>query len=72
MGGSIPVAVDFQEALGAPMVISGLSQPGSGAHSPHERFSLDHFHKGIAMLIRFMQGVAGGPRAKTGLRGDPA
>jgi len=61
MGGSIPVAVDFQEALGAPMVISGLSQPGSGAHSPHERFSLDHFHKGIAMLIRFMQGLRGVP-----------
>jgi acetylornithine deacetylase/succinyl-diaminopimelate desuccinylase-like protein len=57
-GGSIPVAVDFQEALGAPMVISGLSQPGSGAHSPHECFSLDHYHRGIEMLIRFMGGLA--------------
>ncbi|MEP7106220.1 MAG: M20/M25/M40 family metallo-hydrolase, partial [Chloroflexota bacterium] len=62
MGGSIPVAIDFQEALGAPMVVSGLSQPGSGAHSPHERFSLDHFHKGIAMLIRFMDGIGNGSR----------
>ncbi len=57
MGGSIPVAIDFQEALGAPMVVSGLSQPGSGAHSPQERFSLDHFHRGIEMLIRFMEGL---------------
>ena len=63
MGGSIPVAIDFQEALGAPMVISGLGQPGNGAHSPHEGFSLDHFHRGIEMLIRFMQGIAGSPRA---------
>jgi acetylornithine deacetylase/succinyl-diaminopimelate desuccinylase-like protein len=57
-GGSIPVAVDFQEALGAPMVISGLGQPSAGAHSPHECFSLDHYHRGIEMLIRFMGGLA--------------
>ena len=56
-GGSIPVAVDFQEALGAPLVISGLAQPGSGAHSPHECFSLDHFHRGVEMLIRFLGGL---------------
>jgi acetylornithine deacetylase/succinyl-diaminopimelate desuccinylase-like protein len=53
-GGSIPVAVDFQEALGAPMMISGLSQPGAGAHSPNEHFSLDHFHRGTEALIRLM------------------
>ncbi len=58
MGGSIPVAVDFQEALGAPMVIGGLGQPGSGAHSPHERFSVDHFHRGIETLIHFLHGLA--------------
>jgi acetylornithine deacetylase/succinyl-diaminopimelate desuccinylase-like protein len=53
-GGSIPVAIDFQEALGAPMMISGLSQPGSGAHSPNEKFSLEHFHRGTEALIRLM------------------
>jgi acetylornithine deacetylase/succinyl-diaminopimelate desuccinylase-like protein len=53
-GGSIPVAIDFQEALGAPMMISGLSQPGSGAHSPNEHFSLDHYHRGTEALIRLM------------------
>ncbi len=62
MGGSIPVAIAFQQALGAPMVISGLGQPGSGAHSPQECFSLEHFHRGIEMLIRFMAGVAAGSR----------
>jgi acetylornithine deacetylase/succinyl-diaminopimelate desuccinylase-like protein len=53
-GGSIPVASDFQEALGAPMMISGLAQPGAGAHSPNEHFSLDHFHRGTEALIRLM------------------
>src|SRR5207237_656127 len=31
-GGSIPVTVDFQEAVGAPLMVSGLTQPGGGAH----------------------------------------
>jgi len=53
-GGSIPVAIDFQEALGAPMMISGLSQPGSAAHSPNEKFSLDHFHRGTEALLRLL------------------
>jgi acetylornithine deacetylase/succinyl-diaminopimelate desuccinylase-like protein len=56
-GGSIPVAIDFQEALGAPMVISGLAQADSAAHSPNEKFSLDHYHRGIEMLLRFMYGL---------------
>ncbi|HSR23919.1 MAG TPA: dipeptidase [Candidatus Eisenbacteria bacterium] len=53
-GGSIPVALDFQEALGAPLMISGLSQPGAGAHSPNEHFSLDHYHRGTEALLRLM------------------
>jgi len=57
-GGSIPVALDFQEALGAPIVISGLSQPGSGAHGPNEHFSLDHYRRGIETLLRFYWGLA--------------
>src|SRR6266700_2334621 len=51
-GGSIPVAADFQEALGAPMMISGIAQPGAGAHSPNEHLSLDHFHRGTEALSR--------------------
>jgi len=53
-GGSIPVAIDFQEALGAPMMISGLPQPGAGPHSPNEHLSLDHYHRGTETLIRLM------------------
>ncbi|HKA13072.1 MAG TPA: M20/M25/M40 family metallo-hydrolase [Candidatus Dormibacteraeota bacterium] len=58
-GGSIPVAIDFKEALGAPMMISGLAQPGAGAHSPNEHFSLDHFHRGTEALIRLMWSLGG-------------
>lgn len=54
MGGSVPVAIDFQEALGAPMVISGLAQADSAAHSPNEKFRIDHYHRGIEMLLHFM------------------
>jgi acetylornithine deacetylase/succinyl-diaminopimelate desuccinylase-like protein len=53
-GGSIPVATDFQEALGVPMMISGLPQPGAGAHSPNEHLSLDHYHRGIEALLHLM------------------
>lgn len=53
-GGSIPIAADFQRALGTPLVISGLAQPGAGAHAPNEHFSLDHYaarHRGAAALL---------------------
>ncbi|HEY4025860.1 MAG TPA: M20/M25/M40 family metallo-hydrolase [Candidatus Dormibacteraeota bacterium] len=53
-GGSIPVAIDFQEALGAPLMISGLAQPGAGAHGPNEHFSLDHYHRGTEALLHLM------------------
>jgi acetylornithine deacetylase/succinyl-diaminopimelate desuccinylase-like protein len=58
-GGSVPVAIDFLEALGAPMVVSGLPQPDSAAHSPNESYDLDHYHRGIEMLIRFMAALPG-------------
>ena len=53
-GGSIPVTVDFQEAVGAPLMVSGLTQPGGGAHSPNERLSLDNFHRGTEALVRLL------------------
>jgi len=53
-GGSIPVAIDLQEALKAPMVSSGLPEADSAPHSPNEHYNLDHYHRGIEMLIRFM------------------
>jgi acetylornithine deacetylase/succinyl-diaminopimelate desuccinylase-like protein len=53
-GGSIPVAVDFQEAVGAPLVISGIAQADSAAHSPNERLAVDNYLRGIETGIRFI------------------
>jgi acetylornithine deacetylase/succinyl-diaminopimelate desuccinylase-like protein len=53
-GGSIPVSVDFQRTMGAPMVITGFNQPGAGAHSPNEHMTLEYFHRGVEFMLRYM------------------
>jgi acetylornithine deacetylase/succinyl-diaminopimelate desuccinylase-like protein len=58
MGGSIPVAVDFQEALGAPLVISGIEQADAAIHSPNEHLLTEQYHTGIEALIRFICNLA--------------
>jgi acetylornithine deacetylase/succinyl-diaminopimelate desuccinylase-like protein len=59
VGGSIPVAVDFQEAVGAPIVISGIPQADSAIHSPNEHLVIDNYYRGIEAVIRFLCGFAG-------------
>jgi acetylornithine deacetylase/succinyl-diaminopimelate desuccinylase-like protein len=54
-GGSVPVATAFDEALGAPMVVSGIATKDSGAHGPNERLYLENYFGGIEMLVRFME-----------------
>ena len=53
-GGSIPVSVDFQEAIGAPLMVSGIPQADDAVHSPNEHLSIDHYHTGIEAVIRFI------------------
>ncbi len=60
VGGSIPVSIDFQEAVGAPLVISGIAQSDSAVHSPNERLVVDNYHRGIEAVIRFICGMATG------------
>ena len=59
VGGSIPVAFDFQKAVGAPIVISGISQADSAIHSPNEHLVIDNYHRGIEAVIRFICALAG-------------
>ncbi|TMD39334.1 MAG: dipeptidase [Chloroflexi bacterium] len=59
VGGSIPVAVDFQEVVGAPLVISGIAQADCAIHSPNEHLLVDNYHRGIEAVIRFICGLAG-------------
>jgi acetylornithine deacetylase/succinyl-diaminopimelate desuccinylase-like protein len=54
VGGSIPVTVDFQEALGAPLLISGIANADAAAHSPNERLAVDSYLRGIEAVIRFI------------------
>ena len=58
VGGSIPVAVDFQEAVGAPLVISGIAQADCAIHSPNEHLLIDNYHRGIEAVDRFICGLA--------------
>jgi acetylornithine deacetylase/succinyl-diaminopimelate desuccinylase-like protein len=58
VGGSIPVSIDFQEAVGAPLVISGIAQADCAVHSPNERLVIDNYHRGIEAVIRFICGMA--------------
>jgi acetylornithine deacetylase/succinyl-diaminopimelate desuccinylase-like protein len=54
IGGSIPVSVDFQRELGAPLMISGIPQADDAIHSPNEHLVVDHYHRGIEAVIRFI------------------
>ena len=54
----VPVSIDFQEAVGAPLVISGIAQADSAVHSPNERLVIDNYHRGIEAVIRFICGMA--------------
>jgi acetylornithine deacetylase/succinyl-diaminopimelate desuccinylase-like protein len=57
-GASIPVTVDFQQALGCPMLVTGFGLPDDALHSPNERFSLDQFHRATEMVIYLMHELA--------------
>jgi acetylornithine deacetylase/succinyl-diaminopimelate desuccinylase-like protein len=46
--------VDFQRALGAPLVITGFNQAEDGAHGPNENMSLLYFHRGVEFMLRYM------------------
>jgi acetylornithine deacetylase/succinyl-diaminopimelate desuccinylase-like protein len=54
MGASIPVSVDFQDSIGAPLLISGIAQADDAIHSPNEHLVVDNYHRGIEAVIRFI------------------
>jgi acetylornithine deacetylase/succinyl-diaminopimelate desuccinylase-like protein len=45
--GSIAVMSGFQEVLGVPSVLFGITLPDRNAHAPNERLNLDNFFNGI-------------------------
>ena len=61
-GATVPVVADFKEALDTRLMVTGFGLPDDGLHSPNERFSLDHYHRGTEMVIHLMQELAGADR----------
>ena len=52
-GGSIPIVVDFQEILEAPVLLMGFAPPGANMHAPNEWIPLENFRKGIHAVAQF-------------------
>jgi len=52
-GGSIPIVVDFQEILHAPVLLMGFAPPGANMHAPNEWIPLENFEKGIRAVALF-------------------
>jgi acetylornithine deacetylase/succinyl-diaminopimelate desuccinylase-like protein len=56
-GGSIPIVADFQEVLGAPVVLMGFGLPDERPHGPDEHFDLGNFQRGILSAAHFLREI---------------
>jgi len=56
-GGSIPIASNIQNILGASSILSGFGLPDDKIHSPNESMDLDMFWKGIHAVIHYLVSV---------------
>ena len=54
-GGSIPIVVDFQEILKAPVLLMGFAPPGANMHAPNEWIPLENFQKGVLAAAQFYE-----------------
>jgi acetylornithine deacetylase/succinyl-diaminopimelate desuccinylase-like protein len=57
-GGSVPVTIDFQEALAPRMILTGFGLPDDALHSPNEKMDLEQYHRGAEMVIHLMDELA--------------
>lgn len=53
-GGTLPIVADFQDILGAPVVMMGFGLPDDNAHAPNEKLSLNLFRRGIETVIHYL------------------
>ena len=49
-GGSIPVVGDFEQVLGAPVLLVGFGLPGENAHAPDEWLGVENFTRGMRAI----------------------
>ncbi len=59
-GGSIPIVPEFEEVLGAPVLLLGFGLPGENAHAPDEWLSVECFEKGTHAAAAFLEEYAAG------------
>jgi acetylornithine deacetylase/succinyl-diaminopimelate desuccinylase-like protein len=58
-GGSIPIVPMIEQILETPLLLLGFALPGCNLHSPNEWMSLDLYHKGIDIMTRLYDELAG-------------
>lgn len=57
-GGSLPIIAEFQDTLGAPIVLIGFGMPDDNIHAPNEKYHLPNFYRGIETLIHYFSLLA--------------
>lgn len=57
-GGSIPIVLDFERNLDAPVVLMGFGLPDQNAHAPDEKMNLKNYHRGIKSAALFLEEYA--------------
>jgi acetylornithine deacetylase/succinyl-diaminopimelate desuccinylase-like protein len=58
-GGSIPIVPEFEQVLGAPVLLMGFGLPGQNAHAPDEWMGVAEFEKGTHAAARLWEELAG-------------
>jgi acetylornithine deacetylase/succinyl-diaminopimelate desuccinylase-like protein len=53
-GGTLPIVAEFQDILGAPVVMMGFGLPDDNAHAPNEKLSLRNFERGMETVIHYL------------------
>jgi acetylornithine deacetylase/succinyl-diaminopimelate desuccinylase-like protein len=61
-GGTLPIVADFLRILDVPVVLMGFGLPDDNLHSPNEKFSVDHFYRGVDSAIYFLDTMGSGTK----------
>jgi acetylornithine deacetylase/succinyl-diaminopimelate desuccinylase-like protein len=59
-GGSVPVTLDFQEALRPMMIVTGFGLPDDALHSPNEKMNVEQYHLGTEFVLQLMEELSAG------------
>ncbi|MEJ2678351.1 MAG: dipeptidase, partial [Gemmatimonadota bacterium] len=58
-GGTLPIAPEFEDVLGANVVIMGFALPGANMHAPDEWFPEAHVGLGMKAMVRLYENLGG-------------